>query len=165
MPVYLGCEAVTEEERGNFTICYMGNVNIEPTLVSPVAMDIVTPAWPYELHFSADTCGERSEIPAWTITDLKYSQAAQSGGGSSPVNAGLSFKMRNLANFEDLNCSLHVDDTLLERTRGEPWVDCSGTSASGNFLSTKVLFNRQYNMLAINQTWMCGDNSQSRDGQ
>ena len=158
MPVYLGCEEQEEKEKGNYAICFMANVNIEPSLVAPVKMDIITPSWPYELHFSADTCGERSEIPAWTIADLQYDHTSQALGG------GLSFKMYNLANYETLACSVRVDETSLDRSHKEPWADCSSTSGSGNFLSTKVLFNRNYNMLGINQTWLCGDNSLSRDG-
>jgi len=164
MPVYLGCEEMVNE-KGPYALCFMANVNIEPTLVTPVQMDIVTPSWPYELHFSADTCGERSEIPAWTVTDFKYDRPARAGGGEKPPTAGLSFNVHNLANLETLACSVRVDETALDRSHDEPWVDCSSTSGSGKFLSTKVLFSKKYSLLGINQTWLCGDNSLSRGGQ
>jgi hypothetical protein len=140
-------------------MCFLANVNLEPLLVSPVEIEPTVPWLPDEQYWGGPTCVEMSESPAWTIDNLSYDHMTlgMNSDPSVPRNR-LSFKLTNLANNVQLLCAIDVDETALDRTLSEQWINClpPGPSKVKNIVSTTVMFNKAYNLLAVNQTWQCG---------
>jgi hypothetical protein len=158
LPVELGCLEQLEE-RGNVTMCFLANVNIEPLLVSPIEIEPTTPFLPYEVYFGAETCSERSDYPSWTINNLLYTYVdPEAKTEASTANSSLSFDLINLSNGAQVSCSVEIDQTILDRTHSEEWTNCVSTGASSpkTILSTAIMFNKEYSLLAVNQTWQCG---------
>jgi len=163
LPVQLGCEDESDD-RGNVTMCFLGNLNVEPVLLSPVQIAPTVPWLPNELYYKSDSCTERSGYPGWTIDNLSYNSVPQVDYSTATSQYGLSLNITNLSNLEKLSCTIRVDDTALDRTHSDSWIDCSvpgSSSPQTNILSTRVMFNRDYNLLAINQTWKCGGGASS----
>ncbi len=141
-------------------MCFLANTNLEPSLVSPVQINPVVP-WPaFVPYFEADNCTDRSEYPAWTINNLTYDHTTPRKDANSTVPLyGLSFNLTNLSNNETLPCFVRVDETTLDRTHSERWVDCAapGSTILNGLSLTSILFDKDYNLVAINQTWKCND--------
>ncbi len=157
--VDLGCFDDTDS-RGHTTNCLVADVNVQISLASPITLQPVEPEPPYQSYFWRDTCTERSGYPTWKVEDLLYEHArVKAGVVSTNAPYKLSFNLTNFSNGERLVCSLGVDDTFLDRTLSEHWADCVSPSPAtpSKIVSTSVMFNRDYNVLAINQTWTCAE--------
>lgn len=146
----LGCGTDTDY------FCLYGNTEIRAQLFSPLNIDPYepwTPRIPYEYP---EHCVERSYYPTWEINDLVYDHAAE--------EPSLSFNLTNLSNGNKLPCATNANES---ETRGSfhkaVWLDCgpeesSGEIAEGGVSGTKILFDRDYSLLGVQQTWRCLDN-------
>lgn len=101
-----------------------------------------------------DTCIDKSPYPAWTVDSLEYSPV--SGADETSSQYTLRFGLLNRSNNDTHACVVTVDDMGLEKNHKDAWADCgSVTDSAINTVFTNVMFNREYSLLAINQTWTC----------
>ncbi len=162
LPVQLGC-IEQADQRGNITMCFLANLNMEPWLESPVEIDPTVPYMPAVNYFETDTCAQRSLYPEWTIADLAYSSGPALANGTTAAST-LSLGLTSVSTRETLICVVAVDEMAIDRTLSDPWVSCGASSrlasnSSGTSSSTTILFNREYNLLAVNQSWQCSDDT------
>jgi hypothetical protein len=112
------------------------------------------PRIPYEYP---ERCVERSDYPTWTISKLVYNH-------SSAGRQRLKFEVVNVMNGAKLECDVPLNET---RTRGEMhasrWRNCSDVAGNGETSATQVLFDNDYGVLGIKQTWRCHDNVPAND--
>lgn len=163
LPITLGC-LEDHSDRGEEMFCLVADADIEGNLTSPVTINPILPYFPYPQDDFEYTCVERSDFPMWTISDLEYDHVMPrpaAHAGEAVSNPGLSFNLTNLQNGLSLLCSLSVNEAkTAAESHPEQWLDCAGlaVNSSADIVETKVLWNRGYNLLAINQTWKCHDN-------
>lgn len=157
-PYSLGCEE-EQLEKGWTTVCFLANVGLEARLLTPVAVQPYLPYPPYGLFMNDlyDNCKEKSPYPAWTVDHLEYSPI--SSGDETSTKYTLRFGLQNRSNNDTQACVVTVDDMELEKTGKDTWADCGSiTDSAINTVFTNVMFNRHYNLLAVNQTWRCPGN-------
>jgi hypothetical protein len=138
------------------TTCLTSNADLSMSLESPVAIDPTPPYLTWINDYVEARCVDRSGYPVWTVADLKYENAGISGSHA------LSFNLTNLSNMESISCSLVLEDRLsLQNTNQEHWANCVSPKPSlskAPIVATQVMFDPDYGLLVINQTWTCNDN-------
>jgi len=159
LPVELGCYDETADSRGRTRICLLADINFQAGLVSPIDIYPLVPQEPFTPYFWPDTCVERSENPGWRIDDLSFTYTSRDVT-STPIFGILLLNLTNNSNGDRLRCFSMIDDLELDRNHADRWIDCGVEpfpSESKRILSTQVMFNREYNVLAVNQTWKCDE--------
>jgi hypothetical protein len=152
LPDALGCNSEATQRW-----CLYGNNAITPALTSPVNIKPF-PAWyprvPYEYP---DRCVERSDYPRWEIRDFLYDhrKGAQS----------VSFTIRNVMNGAVQTCLMDINETS---TRADDhttrWATCTKTpDVVDGVEATQILFDHDYGLFGVKQTWKCRDNVASND--
>jgi hypothetical protein len=141
-----------DSARGAVRRCVLENTDVIPALSSPVKIHPYVPETPWVPFEFPDGCVARSDYPIWQVDDLVYNHKT-----SAP---SLSFNLTNLSNGGRIACSIEVNTTLTRSTaHSEHWQTCStenGPNLSPPDVSgTQILFDPDYELLAIKQTWMC----------
>jgi hypothetical protein len=153
LPSALGCNSEATQRW-----CLYGNNGINPALSSPVHIKPF-PAWfpriPYEYP---DRCVERSDYPTWEIRDLVYNH-------SSPHQQNLSLSITNLMNGLRYSCSVTLDEAATRAdAHATRWSNCTSLSYSDNGITdTQLMFDSDYGVLGIKETWKCRDNIAAND--
>lgn len=153
IPIALGCAA--DEDYS----CIFGNTLIKAELFSPLDITPFEPWMPRIPYQYPEFCVQRSYYPTWEVDDLLYDHAAK--------EQSLSFSLTNMANGNKVSCAIDVDEALTRGSSHEArWVDCNSDSPSkempeGGVSGTKILFDRDYSLLGVQQTWRCRDNDTS----
>lgn len=152
LPEALGCN-VEEAQRW----CLYGNNAINPSLSSPVVTKPLSPWYPLIPYEYPERCVERSDYPTWEVHDLLYNH--------SSTQQSLSLALVNIMNGEKLSCSIALNESLTRADTHNPrWNNCIDTSQVGNETSsTQILYDHDYTLLGIKQTWKCHDNVASKD--
>ncbi|KAL1865947.1 hypothetical protein VTK73DRAFT_4953 [Phialemonium thermophilum] len=169
LPMALGCGSDTDY------FCLYGNTEIRAGLTSPVHIDPYvpwTPAIPYEYP---DNCPDRSYYPTWQIEGLVYEHnSTVSGPGAVSAAAAatitfLSFNLTNLSNGKTVACDVAVNETLTRSSsHASHWVSCDpadagNVTAQGGVAGTKIMFDRDYSIIGVEQSWRCMDKETSED--
>lgn len=159
MPLALGCY---DEKRpaGMSTNCLMANNEINFNLSSPVTIEPVSPYYTWMDDYREERCPDRSDYPAWTVQNLVYDHAETDPESGLAKNMHeLSFDVLNLSTEERISCAVSVDDALsLQNTRTEHWVECvTPEKKDSTIVYTEVMFDVNYSLLGIKQSWKCSD--------
>lgn len=152
LPEALGCNSEAAQRW-----CLYGNNAINPTLSSPVAIKPFAAWYPRIPYEYPDRCVERSDYPTFEIHDLFYNHTGS--------KQSLSLTIINIMNSAKLRCSIVLDETLTRADAHAPrWNNCTDASQVGTELSaTQILFDHDYGLLGIKQTWRCHDNIPAND--
>jgi len=128
-------------------------------LLSPIQLSPVIPKRPYQPYFRPDTCSERSDNPAWLVENLSFvpNPAASADSKVRSINYALSLNLTNWSNGERISCSTLVNNSTLDQTFSERWLDCKSEPNSAKISSTRVMFDKEYKLLGINQIWSCDE--------
>ena len=149
----LGCGSDTD------FYCIFGDTEIRARLESPLEIDPMEPWRPFIPYEYPEFCVQRSYYPTWEIDDLFYRH--------SPDRHFLSFNLTNLSNGKKIPCGVQVNESLTRGSAHEArWVYCdpgdtSNKTVEGGVAGTKVLFDRDYSLLGVQQTWQCRHNDTS----
>lgn len=160
LPFALGCGDTPTDDGGTESSCLLGNTEIRATLSAPVDITPYTPwpAWlPYEFP---DRCVDRSGYPTWEVDGLVYDHMTTTG------QQNLSFNLTNISNGVAVSCALALNESLTRSTaHNERWLDCGSNSASVAHVSgTQIMFDGDYSLLGVKQSWFCGDAMVNEDG-
>lgn len=148
LPEALGCNSEAAQRW-----CLYGNNAINPILSSPVAIKPFAAWYPRVPYEYPDRCVERSDYPTFEIHDLFYNHTSS--------KQSLSLTIINIMNSAKLRCSIVLDETLTRADAHAPrWNNCTDASQIGTEVSaTQILFDHDYGLLGIKQTWRCHDNN------
>lgn len=114
------------------------------------------PRIPYEYP---ESCSDRSYYPTWEVDEFTYDHGAE--------QSSLSFNLTNLSNGNRIACAIAVNESLTRSSYHEArWVNCNSDDPPKEIpemgvSGTKVLFDRDYSVLGIEQTWRCPDDEGS----
>lgn len=145
------CETA-ESDRGIIERCTYANRDIIPTLASPVNIRPYVPEQPWSPWEPSNTCPGRSAYPEWQIDDFAYAQKGK--------QESLQVNLTNLSNGGRIACSVDVNTRLTrENAYAETWHMCKPPSGSNpaftGLQNTYIMFNLDYGLFAIKQSWQC----------
>ncbi|OIW27079.1 hypothetical protein CONLIGDRAFT_707936 [Coniochaeta ligniaria NRRL 30616] len=147
LPDALGCNSEAAQRW-----CLYGNNAIYPSLSSPVAIKPFAAWYPRTPYEYPDRCVERSDYPMWEIHDLTFNHTSS--------QQTLSVTIVNVMNGGKLSCTVALNEDLTRADKhASRWNNCTNTSQVGSEVSaTQILFDHDYGLLGIKQTWKCHDN-------
>lgn len=146
----LGCGTDTDY------FCLFGNTEITAQLQSPINIAPYPPWMPRIPYEYPDSCSDRSYYPTWEVDDLVYDHG--------PEGPSLSFNLTNLPNGNTIACAISVNESLTRESYHKArWVDCNSDTLpkeipEGGVSGTQILFDGDYSLLGVQQTWRCPDN-------
>ena len=152
LPDPLGCNAEAAQRW-----CLYGNNAINPGLSSPVTIKPFGAWYPRTPYEYPERCVERSDYPTWEIHSLAYNHSNR--------QQSVSLTILNVMNGAKMSCSVSLNETTTRaETHESRWTNCTDASQVGNETSaTQILFDNDYGILGIKQTWKCHDNVPAND--
>ena len=164
LPLSLACYE-DKDTRGTTETCLLGDESIPASLSSPFVIYPQAPDYPYTPadDYRPLSCVGRSDDPQWQVDDLVFDHTAVASTARSTDATGyhaLTFKLTNLQNYESQSCLVRVDQHGgLDDTLTEKWLDCNTPTGvappPGGILSTRIMFDAEYGLLGVNQSWTC----------
>ncbi|KAI1774239.1 hypothetical protein F4818DRAFT_419365 [Hypoxylon cercidicola] len=146
--------------------CVPRNIEVEATLTSPVKIQPTEPQLPQKPPNGTTSCVDRSTTPAWHVTDLLYQHFHSSNFSATELYYVLSLSVTNWATNESVLCSATVDELAAQNANhSAQWLECNYElgSISASTLSTQFMFDLDYSLLGIKQTWDCPEASSTSD--
>jgi hypothetical protein len=153
----LGCLESKDQEWPSVS-CLLSGTGMAATLQSPIELSPLMPNFPYEAYYTPERCVDRSGTPSWEVADFFYdhTEPRLDSPESGPYYP-LSLNLTNFSTGERLICLAKINDTVFSSTYVEQWFECQLPTPSSSQPRTAVMFDVEYNLLGVRQSWDCDD--------